>query len=243
MIADQDTFALVQELLKILSSGMERDELHKVLEELEDANLQSLSASMNVERLKRIRDDFAANLSNSSEGYWQKFFEANAWIISQAFSLPCTLYDSQAYVGGKSLGNKGGNLPDFLYQNKLTKNLAIVEIKKPDTRLLGRPYRAESYSVSEELSGAVNQVLSYRQSLLNEFNALYVNSGASIEAFSPRCVVVIGNTNQLSDRTKTSSFENFRGALNGITILTFDELLAKLDDLIGILSLEEGSFG
>lgn len=243
MIADQDTFALVQELLKILSSGMERDELHKVLEELEDANLQSLSASMNVERLKRIRDDFAANLSNSSEGYWQKFFEANAWIISQAFSLPCTLYDSQAYVGGKSLGNKGGNLPDFLYQNKLTKNLVIVEIKKPDTRLLGRPYRAESYSVSEELSGAVNQVLSYRQSLLNEFNALYVNSGASIEAFSPRCVVVIGNTNQLSDRTKTSSFENFRGTLNGITILTFDELLAKLDDLIGILSLEEDSFG
>lgn len=113
MIADQDTFALVQELLKILSSGMERDELYKVLEEVEDANLQSLSASMNVERLKRIRDDFAANLSNSSEGYWQKFFEANAWIISQAFSLPCTLYDSQAYVGGKSLGNKGGIYPIF----------------------------------------------------------------------------------------------------------------------------------
>lgn len=109
--------------------------------------------------------------------------------------------------------------------------------------MLGRPYRAESYSVSEELSGAVNQVLSYCQSLLNEFNALYVNSGASIEAFSPRCVVVIGNTNQLSDRTKTSSFENFRSSLNGITILTFDELLAKLDDLIGILSLEEDSFG
>ena len=89
----------------------------------------------------------------------------------------------------------------------------------------------------------MNQVLSYCQSLLNEFNALYVNSGASIEAFSPRCVVVIGNTNQLSDRTKTSSFENFRSSLNGITILTFDELLAKLDDLIGILSLEEDSFG
>ncbi len=239
MIADQDTFALVQELLKLLSSGMERDELHKVLEELEDVNLQSLSASMNAERLRRVRDEFATNLPNNSEGYWQKFFEANAWIISQAFSLPCTLYDSQAYVGGKSLGNKGGNLPDFLYQNKLTKNLAIVEIKKPDTALLGKPYRAGSYSVSEELSGAVNQVLSYRQSLLNEFNALYFNSGAGIEAFSPRCVVVIGNTNQLNDRTKTSSFENFRGSLNGITILTYDELLAKLDDIIAILTLEE----
>lgn len=239
MIADKDTFELVQELLKLLSSGMERDELHRVLEDLEDFNLQSLSVSMNAERLRRVRDEFAANLSNTSEGYWQKFFEANAWVISQVFSLPCTLYESQAYAGGKSLGNRGGNLPDFLYQNKLTKNLAIVEIKRPDTPLLGKPYRGESYSVSEELSGAVNQVLSYRQTLLKEFNSLYVNSGGGIEAFSPQCVVVIGATGQLDTRTKKSSFENFRNSLNGITILTYDELLAKLDDIIGILSIEE----
>lgn len=239
MIADQDTFALVQELLKLLSSGIERDELHKVLEDLEDVNLQSLSASMNAERLRRVRDDFRSNLSNSSEGYWQKFFEANAWVISQVFSLPCALYKAQAYAGGKSLCNRGGNLPDFLYQNKLTRNLAIVEIKTPSTPLLGKQYRGESHSISEELSGAINQVLSYRQSLLNEFSNLYVNSGANFEAFSPRCVVVVGNTAQLDDRTKTSSFENFRGSLNGITILTYDELLMKLDDLIELLSLEE----
>ena len=239
MIADQDTFALVQELLKLLSSGIERDELHKVLGDLEDVNLQSLSASMNAERLRRVRDEFRSNLSNSSESYWQKFFEDNAWIISQVFSLPCALYKAQAYAGGKSLGNRGGNLPDFLYQNKLTRNLAIVEIKTPSTPLLGKQYRGESHSICEELSGAINQVLSYRQSLLNEFSSLYVNSGANFEAFSPRCVVVIGNTAQLDDRTKTSSFENFRSSLNGITILTYDELLMKLDDLIELLSLEE----
>ena len=239
MIGDKDTFALVQELLRLLSSGMDRDELHKVLVDLEDVNLQSLSVSMNAERLRRVRDEFEANLSNPSEGYWQKFFEANAWVISQIFSLPCTLYESQAYVGGKSLGNRGGNLPDFLYQNKLTKNLAIVEIKRPDTRLLGKPYRGESYSVSEELSGAINQTLSYRQSLLNEFNSLFVNSSGGFEAFSPRCIVVAGMTTQLNDRPQTSSFENFRNSLNGVTILTYDELLAKLDDIIGLLSLEE----
>lgn len=239
MIADQDTFALVQELLKLLSSGMERDELHKVLGDLEDVNLQSLSASMNAERLRRIRDEFRANLSNGTEGYWQKFFEANAWIISQVFSVPCALYKAQAYAGGKSLGNRGGNLPDFLYQNKLTRNLAIVEIKTPTTSLLGKQYRGESHSISEELSGAINQVLSYRQTLLNEFSSLYVNSGANFEAFSPHCVVVVGNTAQLDERTKVSSFENFRSSLNGITILTYDELLRKLEDLIEILSLEE----
>lgn len=218
---------------------MDRDELHKMLSDLEDVNLQLLSASMNVERLRRIRDEFGASLSNNSEGYWQKFFETNAWVISQVFSLPRTLYKAQAYAGGKSLGNKGGNLPDFLYQNKLTRNLAIVEIKTPGTSLLGRKYRNESHSISEELGGAISQVLSYRQTLLNEFSSLYVNSGANFEAFFPRCVVVIGNAAQLGERAKTSSFENFRSSLNGITILTYDELLMKLDGLIDLLSLED----
>lgn len=51
--------------------------------------------------------------------------------------------------------------------------------------------------------------------------------------------MVVGNTVQLDERTKVSSFENFRSSLNGITILTYDELLRKIEDLIEILSLEE----
>lgn len=197
MIADNETFELIQELLKLLTQGTSRDELRDILKGLEDSNLQSLSASLSVERLKRVRDEFGENLGNGTEQYWQDFFKRNAWIISQVFSIPCTLYDDQAYVGGKSFSGTGGNLPDFLYENKLTKNLAIVEIKTPITQLLGQPYRGNSYSMSKEFSGAISQVLSYKQSLLNEFNSIYVNSGGNVEAFSPRCVVVLGNTNEL----------------------------------------------
>jgi hypothetical protein len=242
MIADNETFELIQELLKLLTQRTSRDELRDILKGLEDSNLQSLSASLSVERLKRVRDEFRDNLDTGTELYWQDFFKRNAWIISQVFSIPCTLYDDQAYVGGKSFSGTGGNLPDFLYENKLTKNLAIVEIKTPITQLLGQPYRGNSYSMSKEFSGAISQVLSYKQSLLNEFNSIYVNSGGNVEAFSPRCVVVLGNTNELkTDRTKMGSFESFRACLNGVTVLTYDELLSRVDDLLGILATDDGA--
>lgn len=241
MIADNETFELIQELFKLLTQGTSMDELRDILKGLEDSNLQSLSASLSVERLKRVRDEFRENLGNGTEKYWQDFFKRNAWIISQVFSIPCTLYDDQAYVGGKSFSGTGGNLPDFLYENKMTKNLAIVEIKTPITQLLGQPYRGNGYSMSKEFSGAISQVLSYKQSLLNEFNSIYVNSGGNVEAFSPRCVVVLGNTNELqTDRTKMGSFENFRACLNGVTVLTYDELLGRVDDLLGILAADDG---
>ena len=236
MIADEDMLSLVRELLRLLTQGASKDDLREVLVGMEDNSLQSLSSSFSVERLNRVREEFAANINNSKESYWQAFFEKNAWVISQVLCVPCALYESQAYAGGKSLGNKGGNLPDFLYQNRLTKNVAIVEIKTPRTSLLGEPYRSNSYSMSKELSGAVAQVQSYRQALLNEFNNLYMNSGGGFEVFSPLCVIVLGSTSELSDRAKSGSFENFRGCLSGVVVLTYDELLGKIDDLINLFS-------
>lgn len=91
--------------------------------------------------------------------------------------------------------------------------------------------------MSDELCGGIAQVLSYRQTLFNEFSQLYAESRGGFEAFSPpQCVVIIGNTGELDDPIKTGSFENFRGCLSGVTVLTYDELLGKINDLIGILT-------
>ncbi len=124
----------------------------------------------------------------------------------------------------------------------MTKNLALVEIKKPSTRLLGGAYRNHSYSLSPQLSGAVNQVLSYQHSLMTKLAQLKMDSpGREFEAFNPQCIVIIGSTSEFDEYDAeqrgdaVATFENFRNALNGVTIVTFDELLRKVDDLIGVL--------
>ena len=245
MISTDETFALIKELLRLLTTGTTHTELQAILGEMEDGNLQQLASGLNLEQMKRAAKEIEANLQNGDEEFWQnKVFIKYQWLISQIFSTPYTLYDSKSYVGGKAISNAGGNIADFIFQNKITSNISIVEIKTPRTKLLGNRYRNSSFSVSGDLSGAIAQVLSYRQSILNEFANIRISTGESFEAFNPQCVIIIGNTSELEgsngsfDRDKLSSFENFRNCLTGIVVITYDELLQRVKDTVALLDSE-----
>lgn len=64
-------------------------------------------------------------------------------------------------MGGKIIHNTGGKVVDFLYANKLTRNSALIEIKKHTTKLLSKkPYRGtDVFNMDKEFSGAISQVL------------------------------------------------------------------------------------
>jgi hypothetical protein len=235
MIAKKENYALIKELLKLITQSDSLDALEETLRGLEVGNLEQLSSSLSLEQLERASQEIRANLDNSAEEYWQQsVFGKYHWILSQVFSAPCTIIESKAYVGGKSIGNTGGNVCDFIYQNKLSKNVALIEIKTPCSQILGGTYRA-TYSLSEEMSGAVNQVLNYRDHLVKSYYQLSDCADNSFNAFSPKCVVVIGKMADLANRGMISAFENYRNSLNGITVITYDELLQKIDDLIAVL--------
>lgn len=246
MLGSRETFDLVRELLKLLTQGVGHEELSESLRGLGAGNLQRLSTGLNLTMLEQAADAIESNLTNNQEEYWQSaVLKTYPWIISQVFSAPCAMFQDKAYVSGKTIDNRNGNVLDFLYQNKLTNNVALIEIKTPCTELLGPPYRNNSYSISRELSGAATQVLSYRHSLMNDLARLQMDSDDPLEAFTPSCVIIAGNTGEFAttsgklDRTKLSTFENFRNSLNGIVIVTYDELLQKIKDLISILKTEQ----
>ena len=137
-------------------------------------------------------------------------------------------------VGGKSLDNKGGNVCDFIYRNKMTQNVALIEIKTPCTEIVGKPYR-ETYSMSLDMSGAVNQVLNYRDELQKNFSTLTrdLEEADTVRAFSPKCVVVIGKISTLNAKQQ-KAFELYRSSFNNLTIITFDELHQKICDLMSV---------
>ena len=125
----------------------------------------------------------------------------------------------------------------------MTKNVALVEIKTPCTPILGNQYRQQVRSLSREMSGAINQVLNYKQSLLRDYGNLVTASTKDFLAFNPPCVVIIGNTSEFNadgvrDQAAFSTFENFRNCLNGVTIVTYDELLEKIYSLLGLLQTD-----
>lgn len=235
MIGEPQNFELIKILLQLITQTSSHESLKNSLSSLANENLQALTTSAILEGLKRVEALMRENLDNGKEEFWQqKVFNENQWVLAQIFSCPCTIYAQKAFVGGKSLDNKGGNVCDFIYRNKMTQNVALIEIKTPCTEIVGKPYR-ETYSMSLDMSGAVNQVLNYRDELQKNFSTLTrdLEGADTVRAFSPKCVVVIGKISTLNAKQQ-KAFELYRNSFNNLTIITFDELHQKICDLMSV---------
>jgi len=175
-----------------------------------------------------------ASKENASEEFWQKLFEQCPMVIAQLFPRSTFQIGSKCYVGGKSMDNAGGNLVDFVYASKTTNNVVLVEIKTPKTKLLGKRYRNNAYSLSEDLTGSIVQVLNYKDSLLKEYYSLSKDE-SPFSSFLPKCVVIAGTIElEMDTKTKLKSIELFRNEGSGVEIVSFDELFDKVQSILDI---------
>jgi hypothetical protein len=167
------------------------------------------------------------------EEYWQTFLQDRPFLMSLISPGPLAVHTGKAFLGGKKVDNTGGKVVDFLLAHSIGGNAALLEIKRPTTQLLARTaYRSDIYAPSPELSGSVSQILNYRDTLMTE----YTRNVSPLQVFMPSCMVLIGNYgNELDSPEKTRSFELFRSSLNGVSIVTFDELFARLKKILDVL--------
>ena len=215
----------------------------KILQQLTELNkqnvdpLENLNSLVGITNLKNVLKIWENNKENRLESFWQETFKNNSFVLSLVFNNPVCLLEDQAYVGGKNLKNKNGNVVDFLYMNSITKNVALIDIKTPTEKLLSTKYRNSSYNVSSEVTGSVTQILSYKKSLLQEYTTLEKNSDNHFEVFNPDCIIVIGNYHdEIEDNSiKKETFENYRTEQKTVKIITYDELFAKIKMLIDLL--------
>lgn len=170
------------------------------------------------------------------EDKWQEFLKIHSWIFSFILSLPVIIHDDQAYVGGKNVSNKGGKITDYLIKNDLTNNVAFVEIKTHRTELVrNTPYRGSNvFPVSVDLTGSINQVLNQRDCFQKEFWTLRGKSKADFQSLNSKCVVLAGMIKELSEE-ELESFELFRGNSKDVFIITFDELLSRIQRIQELL--------
>lgn len=177
--------------------------------------------------LEIFREKLASRLVESQ---WQKFFEQNLIVLSMAFARPVLLTHTQFHAKGSNLNGSGAQIGDFLFKEH-GQALAIVEIKTPETSLLmGRAYRGDDiFAPHAELSGAVTQVL-FQQSELRKRWITHHYESPSLQgsnADAVKCVVIAGRLP--TDQKQLRSFEVFRNSHKDVDIITFDELLRKLE--------------
>lgn len=225
------------DLLKGLAKHGNSLKVLEALPKLDLADLSGINAMVGIGLLRQALTVWEANKDNKVEEFWQATLRQYSFVFSQVFSTPVVVFGTKAYVGGKSLEGAGGKEPDFLLKNELTTHVLIVEIKTPATDLLGKaPYRPpDVYAVSREVAGAVGQIGRYKDEFLGNYANLHLKSDEAFQLADPRCLLVIGCTDQLTDRARRDSFEHFRRGQRGTEIITFDELFRKVQVLLDLL--------
>ncbi len=229
--------ALIARLLAWATTARGVPELVRLLEELGYEALANLNTAVSLSALKEGLELWRAHQEESAEQFWQELLATRSFLLDQLFLWPCTIIAEQAYVGGKSVQNTGGNIVDFLVKNRLTASAALVEIKTPVTQITGRNYRAGIPNISGDLAGAVVQVLTYKASLTETYRTMR-ESPSEYEVFDPPCVVIIGNTRELATVQQKRTFELFRRQLSGVEVITFDELFGRIERLIALLDAQ-----
>lgn len=234
-ITDKNVAAVLSKLADIRNKKTVLDNLEK----LSQNDLENISNLVNVTQIRIINKIWEDNKDNEDEDFWQKTFKAHAWVLSQIFACPYIKIGEKTYCGGKEDDNKGGVLGDFQYKNSLTNNIALIEIKTPARNILvGKKYRGEEgkeniiYSMHEELTGGVNQVLNQKK--------VYVKTHRETidkELNNIKCVLVIGKLPAMIDQKK--SFEYYRNSLRDVEVITYDELFERIN---GILTLFEKNY-
>lgn len=213
------------------------------LSQLSNEKLLDLAQNLNQTRLSKLLELWNESIDTESEneGFWQRLFEDNAWVLSQIFACPYTQIGSECYYGGKKINNTGGVNGDFLFKNNLTDNVGFIEIKTPSTKLVGKKYRGIDeqdsntvFSITEDLSGAINQLQNQRN--------LYIQKKDSLEspffAHNPKAILIAGSISSLNS-SEIKSFELYRNSLSNIEVLTYDELQMRINNLIELYKANE----
>ncbi|WP_313168275.1 Shedu immune nuclease family protein [Massilia oculi] len=214
----------------------------KQLVETNPVELMRLKTSIETVTLGALIIKFREMMGRKlKEETWRKFFESNPFILSLAFAYPVFMIRSNAFVGGTTLRGVGEKITDFLYKSQYTGNLALIEIKHADTSLLTKnAYRADLYGPDKHLASAISQVLDQKFHLqLNFASKAYESGLQDAHPYSTQCIVVIGETPQ--EDKKRKSFELFRNSCKDVVIVTFDELLGKLEQIQRIMKDSDGA--
>jgi hypothetical protein len=204
-------------------------------------------------RLLFVTDFFDAESAvgpGGPEAVWQRFFEANPWILGGSLTGQLlTSWSSnklEQVVAGRSITGAGKRADALLRTAGAVRSIVFAEIKTHRTRLLGNEYRSGCWAPGPELTGGVAQVQGTVQRAATEIGErieAYASDGSEVPGdhtylLRPRSFLVVGSLRELigvaggPHQDKIRSFELFRRGLIEPEIITFDELLARAEWLV-----------
>lgn len=186
----------------------------------------------------------AGHFNGRREATWQGFFERNRWIFGYGlFHLSADGFSDEKLeqvVAGSTVATPGKRIDGLLKTRGRISAACLVEIKHHRTPLLAKgSYRAGAWQPSQELTGAVSQILMSVDGMERQFQRMLVMkdedgnpTGESAVVARPRSVVICGSLSEFVkdfgvNEDQFRSFELYRRHLFSPDIVTFDELYER----------------
>ncbi len=190
-----------------------------------------------TERESALQEFKQSLAENKDEWYWQQFFQKNEWIFGLGLRYQyLNLITNQPDYGGTNVYGSGAQRGDYLMDTAAdSKFTVLVEIKKPQTPLLGGQYRTSGvWNIGSELVGGVSQIQVNAHEWEIEGSRTDTNREILIKTTTckPKGLLIVGHLNQLDTSDKKKAFELYRRNLINPEIVTFDELYQRAEFIV-----------
>lgn len=224
-LSGHDPALVARALAKVLSEP----DIAKHLEGVE-LSREFVSAFRGAIRLKEMSAAVAAlrvqlDAGESDERVYQEWCDEHSWAFGNAYVV-------RDDVRSISIGDK----VDALLPTVIAGFRDLVELKRPDMPVLLWDKAHRNFYFSADVSGAIGQCHRYLD-ILHEAASKGLLDHPEIVAYHPRAIIVIGRSNNWNEDWHRA-MHGLNRRLNGITVMTYDQLLAQGERLVQMLGHE-----
>lgn len=226
-LTGHDPQSLVGALTKVLShSDLVQ---HLANTELTHELTTALRGSIRLSEMRSAVAELRSSLGRgeSAEQVYQSWCEKHCWAFGNAYVVRDEV---RAITTGDNI--------DLMLPNVIAGYRDIVELKRPDMEVLLYDKAHKNHYFSAEVSKAIGQCHRYLD-MLYEFADKGLQDHKEVVAYHPRATIVIGRSDDWSDE-RQRALHGLNRRMNGITVMTYDHLLAQGERLLEMLSPAAG---
>jgi len=203
----------------------------EILAHLQNTELSAelASAFRGAIRLREMRSAVVAlrtalDEGDDAESTYQAWCEQHSWAFGNAYVLRDDVREISP-----------GDHLDLLLPSVIAGYRDVVELKRPSMSLLNWDSRHRNYYFAAEASRAIGQCHRYLD-VLHEVAARGLRDHPEIVAYHPRAIIVLGRSHDWEEE-KLRALHGLNRRLSGVSILTYDQLLAQGERLVELLTL------
>lgn len=186
---------------------------------------EELAAGLRQAQRNRAVLEFKSMLDkNLLEGEWQRWFEANNWVLGSQFVRIL----EERHIDTE-------NISDFLME-AYDGFLDIVEIKRPGGSLQFWASTLDhgNYVPSSDLTKAVTQASRYIYEVEREANSVkFLERVGGVKTVKPRCILVFGRSSDWNDE-QAEAYRIMNAGFHNLTVLTYDHILTRACRIVGL---------